>query len=160
MLFHVGNASASRRSQPKPDGNHDLVSIKSMLRRANLRPTRQRIALGLLLFRDAHLHATPDGLHQTAIRAGERLSLATVYNTLNQFADAGLVRKMGVPGDRTYYDTNTGDHSHFYIADEERIIDIADGAIHIGPLPAPPDGYVISRVDVLLHLQKRRTPSD
>ena len=95
-----------------------------MLRRAGLRPTRQRLALGQLLFRDDHRHVTADDLHRDMLESGEQLSLATIYNTLNQFAEAGLVRKVAVNGGRSYFDTDAGDHQHFYVESEDRIFDV------------------------------------
>ncbi|MDH7793467.1 iron response transcriptional regulator IrrA [Ochrobactrum sp. AN78] len=127
-------------------------TVKAILRRAGLRPTRQRIALGCLLFTDKHRHVTPDMLNEEALLHGEKLSVATVYNALNQFADAGLIRKISLHSERTYFDTDTGDHTHFYIHDEDRIIDIASNDVSVGPLPPPPAGYKVSKVDILIHL--------
>ena len=82
------------------------------------------------------------------------MSLATIYNTLNQLADAGLLRRIAVNGDQTYFDTDVGDHHHFYVEIEDRIIDIPEGAIEIGSLPALPDGYVVARIDVVIRLRR------
>ena len=86
----------------------------SWLSGAGLRPTRQRKELGRLLFDGPDRHVTAEVLHDEAMRAGVRVSLATVYNTLNQFTEAGLMREIVVDGDRTYFDTNTSDHHHFF----------------------------------------------
>ncbi|MCL7997810.1 transcriptional repressor [Brucella sp. 21LCYQ03] len=141
----------SSKSIPRSD-EQQAVAVKAILRRVGLRPTRQRIALGSMLFTNKHRHVTPDMLNVEATLLGEKLSVATVYNTLNQFADAGLIRKICIHGERTYFDTDTGDHAHFYIAEHEQIIDIAPGDIGVGPLPAPPIGYKINKVDILIHL--------
>lgn len=146
-------------SEPAPRsgiewGRQQTLTVKAILRRVGLRPTRQRIALGFLLFSDKHRHVTPDMLHEEAVLLGEKLSVATVYNTLNQFADARLIRKINLHSERTYFDTDTGDHTHFYIHDEDRIIDIASHEVSVGPLPAPPVGYKISKVDILIHLTR------
>ncbi|WP_449256013.1 iron response transcriptional regulator IrrA [Bosea sp. (in: a-proteobacteria)] len=125
-----------------------------MLKRAGLRPTRQRVALGGLLFGDEHRHVTADELHLEAIDAGIPLSLATVYNTLSQFDEAGLIRKVCVNGGKAYYDTDAGDHHHFYIEAEDRIIDIPPGRISVDGLPKPPPGYVITKVDVVIRLER------
>lgn len=133
-------------------GKQTVASVKAILRRAGLRPTRQRLTLGRLLFTGEHRHVTPDMLNAEALLHGEKLSVATVYNTLRQFEEAGLVRKISLHGGRTYFDTDTGDHTHFYIEADDRIIDIPTEAISVGPLPPPPPGYRISKVDILVHL--------
>lgn len=127
--------------------------VRQILKRAGLRPTRQRLLLGTLLFTDQHRHVTPDMLREEVASRGEKLSFATVYNTLNQFSEAGLIRRISLHGERTYFDTDTGDHAHFYIDREDRIIDIPLQTIGIGPLPAPPPGYRVEKVDILIHLR-------
>ncbi|MBC8718037.1 transcriptional repressor [Ochrobactrum sp. Marseille-Q0166] len=162
MLFnpHTGPQASQLLSKSLPSfGKQRALAVKAILRRAGLRPTRQRIALGSLLFVETHRHITPGMLNEEALLLGEKLSVATVYNTLNQFADAGLIRKISIHGERTYFDTDTGDHAHFYICDQDQIVDIASGDIGIGPLPVPPAGYKISKVDVLIHLVPETTPS-
>lgn len=128
------------------------AGARQILKRAGLRPTRQRLLLASLLFTDEHRHVTPDMLRKEVARCGEKLSVATVYNTLNQFSEAGLIRRISLNSERTTFDTDTGDHAHFYIQSEDRIIDIPAPAIGIGPLPAPPPGYRIEKVDILIHL--------
>ncbi len=138
-----------------PDGpKPPIAKVRSRLQQAGLRPTRQRLALGQLLFVDQHRHITPDLLYEEALEAGESLSVATVYNTLNQFAEAGLIRKISIHGERAYFDTDTGDHTHFYVVEEGRIIDIPSDSVSVGPLPTPPGGYRISKVDVLIHIER------
>ncbi len=128
------------------------VRIADALKAANLRPTRQRMALGALLLTGGHRHFTADDLQRDAARAHVSLSLATVYNTLNQFAEAGLIRRVAVEGGRTYFDTDVGDHQHFYVENESKIIDVPTGSVRIGALPEPPEGYMISHVDILIRL--------
>ncbi len=137
-----------------------LAHAHALLKAAGLRPTRQRVALARLLFGGAPRHVTADDLHQDAILFGARLSLATVYNTLNQFAEAGLVRKVSVEGERTWYDTDTESHQHFYIEAEDRIIDIPGEELRFGNLPVPPAGYAISKVDVLIRLVRVEPQGD
>jgi Fur family iron response transcriptional regulator len=126
--------------------------VLNLLRAASLRPTRQRVALATLLFGNAHRHVTADDLHQEALLSGVRLSLATVYNTLNQFAEVDLVRKVSVEGNHAWYDTDTESHQHFYIEAEDRIIDIPGDDMRFGSLSEPPSGYAISKVDALIRL--------
>jgi len=124
------------------------------LRSAGLRPTRQRMALAALLFKDKDRHVTAEVLHGEAVSAGEQVSLATVYNTLHQFREAGLLREVVVDGNRTYFDTNTGNHHHFYREDDGLLIDIDGGTIEVHGVPAPPKGSHVERVDVIIRLGK------
>lgn len=124
------------------------------LRDAGLRPTRQRLALAGLLFAHGDRHVTAEELHREADQAGLSVSLATVYNTLNQFSDAGLLRQVITDGSRTFYDTNTRDHYHFYAEEDGRLIDIPADQIDLGKLPAPPDGARLAGVDVIIRLRR------
>ena len=131
-------------------------SIAVRLRDAGLRPTRQRLVLTRLLFRDGDRHVTAEDLHVEAMQAGERLSLATVYNTLHQFTRAGLLRPVIVDGARIHFDTNTADHHHFYSEAEGLLVDIPGGDVRIEGLPRPPAGEEIQRVDIIVRLRPRR----
>ena len=107
----------------------------AMLRRAGLRPTRQRIALAEILFGKGDRHVSAETLFDEARVAGVPVSLATVYNTLHQFTGAGLLRAIAVDTTRTYFDTNTGDHHHFFLELSEEVIDMPDGFIRVENLP-------------------------
>jgi len=132
---------------------HEAYARK-VLGEAGLRPTRQRIAISALLFSGDPRHVVVDDLHREASAHGIAMSLATVYNTMRQLADAGLVRRIAVPGERTVYDVSTGDHHHFYIADEDRVMDIPDGLMRLDGVPDAPEGYAIDKVDVVVHLRR------
>jgi Fur family transcriptional regulator, iron response regulator len=106
-------------------------SVSQLLRRAGLRPTRQRIALATLLFGNGDRHVTAELLHEEAVRAGERVSLATVYNTLHQFKGAGLLREIAIGGQRAYFDTNTSNHNHFFVEEQGRLVDIPGDTIRV-----------------------------
>lgn len=125
------------------------------LREAGLRPTRQRLALGRLLFDGGDRHVTAEALHEEAQKAGVSVSLATVYNTLHQFTQARLLREVVVDSARTYFDTNIDDHHHFFIEAEGALMDIAGDEITIANLPQAPHGTDIARVDVIIRLQAR-----
>ena len=125
------------------------------LRAAGLRPTRQRVALCNLIFGSGDRHLSAEELYEEAHRAGEPVSLATVYNTLHQFTDAGIVRPLTGEGQRTYFDTNTSDHHHFFVEDENRMIDIPLGAVALDRLPVPPEGMEIVNVDVVVRLRRK-----
>ncbi len=128
--------------------------IRSMLRQAGLRPTRQRLALAELLYCKGNRHISAEGLHEEAMLGRVPVSLATIYNTLHQFTGAGLLRAVAVDGSKTYFDTNITDHHHFFIEDDDRVLDIPPGQMGVGRLPEPPPGYEISRVDVVVRLRR------
>ncbi len=123
-----------------------------LLRGAGLRPTRQRLALARLLFAEGDRHVTAERLHEEAVASQVPVSLATVYNTLHQFTEAGLLRAVAVEGAKTYFDTNTSNHFHFFCENSAKLLDIDTNAIRIEGLPEAPDGKMISRVDVLVRL--------
>ncbi len=123
------------------------------LKSVGLRPTRQRLGLGKLLFEGGDRHVTAEELHGQAVEAGLRVSLATVYNTLNQFSAAGLLREVVVEAGRSYFDTNTSDHHHFFFENSGQLQDIPGDQIRVGDLPAAPDGSSVARVDVIVRLQ-------
>ena len=111
------------------------------LERGGLRPTRQRLALADLLVGDGQdRHVTAEGLYAASHRAGAKVSLATVYNTLRAFCDAGLVHEVVVDGSRSYFDTRTDDHPHFYWEDSAELTDAPKEQLQIAGLPEAPNG--------------------
>ncbi|WP_317057548.1 iron response transcriptional regulator IrrA [Roseovarius rhodophyticola] len=125
---------------------------------AGLRPTRQRVALAALLIGDGqHRHVTAESLFTSVQKTGARVSLATVYNTLRAFCDAGLLQEVMVDGSKSYFDTNTHDHPHFFWEGEERLTDAPADQLQISRLPDAPEGAEIASVDVVIRL--RRTAS-
>jgi Fur family iron response transcriptional regulator len=130
--------------------------VEAMLREAGLRPTQQRVVLAELLFAQGDRHLTAEMLHNEAAQSGRKVSLATVYNTLNLLAKMGMLREIGVDGSTTYFDTRTGDHHHFFIEGAGEIRDIPMTQIRIGKMATVPDGYEISRVDLVIRLRARR----
>lgn len=130
------------------------TELTDFLRKAGLRPTRQRLTLGQLLFCGGDRHVSAEMLHAEAVAAGEQVSLATVYNTLHQFKRAGLLRELAIEGSKAFFDTNTSNHSHFLLEHEGKVIDIPSDQITITGLPQPPDGMRISHIDVVVRLVK------
>lgn len=133
----------------------DLV-LANRLKTAGFRPTRQRLALGALLLGGLDRHVTAEQLYEEATAAGVPVSLATVYNTLHQFTEAGLLRAVAVDGSKTYFDTNTSDHHHFYCEWDGSIMDIPESGIRIAGVPDAPAGMEIARVDVVVRLRERQ----
>jgi Fur family iron response transcriptional regulator len=128
--------------------------VTAVLRMAGLRPTRQRIALAELLFSGAHRHVSAEELHAEASATRVNVSLATIYNTLHQFQEAGLLREVAIDASRSYFDTDTSDHHHFYLEDEQRVVDIPATSIVNGGLPAAPEGMVVTHVDVIVRVKR------
>jgi Fur family iron response transcriptional regulator len=124
------------------------------LKEAGLRPTRQRLALGKLLFDAGDRHVTAEQLHGEASEQGIKVSLATVYNTLNQFTANGLMREVVVAPGRSYFDTNVEDHHHFFYEDDGALQDIPQDQIALAALPDSPADMEVSRVDVIVRLRR------
>jgi Fur family iron response transcriptional regulator len=123
------------------------------LRDAGLRPTRQRLALARLLFAQGHRHVTAEQLQAEAQKARVAVSLATIYNTLHQFTEAGLLREVVVEAGRSYFDTNTHDHHHFFMVDTGELVDFSGAEIAVSSLPPTPAGTEIDRVEVIVRLR-------
>ena len=136
------------------DPKTSAVQATARLRLAGLRPTRQRVELAGLLFKDCDRHVTAESLHDEVSTAGVKVSLATVYNTLHQFTEAGLLRQVIVDAARSYFDTNTGDHQHFFLEKEGLLIDIPGESIAVAGVPAPPAGLSVDRVDVVVRVRR------
>ncbi len=132
-----------------------MQQLKGKLRNAGLRPTRQRVALGWMLFGRGDRHISAEALHEEATKARVPVSLATVYNTLHQFKEAGLLRQVAMEGSKTYFDTNVSDHHHFFVEGEDVMIDIPGASLDVANLPIPPEGMEIARVDVIVRLRKK-----
>jgi Fur family iron response transcriptional regulator len=159
--MYVELSECAGQTEAANDSACDASSGKPFHQRlldAGLRPTRQRVALGLLLFCKGDRHVTAERLFDEATAEQMSVSLATVYNTLHQFTNAGLLREIAVDGERVYFDTNTSEHHHFLIEDDEELFDIPGAHIAVADLPEPPEGLKISRVDVVVRLCRAPVP--
>ena len=136
--------------------DNDLETPVVRLQKSGLRPTRQRVALAKLLFGRGDRHLTAEMLHAEAVKDGIPVSLATVYNTLNQLTDAGLLRQVSVDGTKTYFDTNVTAHHHYYLENSHELVDIHDPHLALSKMPEVPEGYEIARVDMVVRLRKKR----
>ena len=150
----VRNAAEQIPWPQKSPASCPISAVKSRLRSVGLRPTRQRMALGWLLFAKGDRHVSAEMLYEEALRAREPLSLATVYNTLRQFSEVGLLRQVSVSGPKTFFDTNVSEHHHFYNEDDETVSDIAGSEIRVSGLPDAPEGMMISSVEVIVRLRR------
>ena len=131
-----------------------FAPLVDRLKQAGLRPTRQRLALAKLLFEPGFRHVTAEQLHAEAAGANMRVSLATVYNTLHQFTDVGLLRQVAVDGSKTYFDTNASEHHHFFVEGDNELVDIPGADVIVDKMPIAPDGYEVARIDVVVRLRK------
>ena len=130
-------------------------ALRGRLRKASLRPTRRRVALGWLLFAKGDRHVTAEMLHEEARAAKVAVSLATVYNTLHQFTQAGLLAQIAIDSGRVFFDTNIRPHHHFLIEETNALVDIPKGAVAIAKLPEAPEGFVTTGFEVIVRLKKR-----
>lgn len=137
-----------------PEAMCSFRTVRDRLHHAGLRPTRQRMALGWLLFGKGDRHVTAEALYEEARGSKTALSLATVYNTLRQFSEAGLLRQVSVSGPKTFFDTNVSEHHHFYNEDDETVIDIPGSMIQVAGLPDAPAGMAIASVEVIVRLRR------
>ncbi len=133
------------------------LELGEKLRLSGLRPTRQRLSLAGILFGSGDRHVSAESLHQEAQAARINVSLATVYNTLNQFKAAGLLREVAFEGDRTFFDTNTSNHFHYYLEDCDSLVDIGTEGLEVKGLPELPAGMEIDRIDIIVRLRRARS---
>lgn len=138
-----------------PQSDESLHRAGEWLAAAGLRPTRQRVSLASLLMGDGvDRHVTAETLYAAVLAQGEKVSLATVYNTLRTFCDAGLMNEITVDAARSYFDTRVDDHPHFFWEDSQRLTDAPVDQLEILRLPAAPEGSAIARVDVVIRLRR------
>jgi len=124
------------------------------LKAVGLRPTRERLALARLLQDGGDRHLSAEQLHEEALTAKVRVSLATVYNALHQFTAAGLLREVVVEPGRSYFDTNTSHHHHFFCEEDRNLVDIPGEELKVEKLPHPPPGTTVTEVDIVIRVRK------
>ncbi|MEX2451753.1 MAG: iron response transcriptional regulator IrrA [Rhodospirillales bacterium] len=139
-------------NNPDSNGRRPYSDVIERLRSVGLRPPRPRVGLGKMLLDGRDRHLTAEKLHAEAQAAAIPVSLATVYNTLHQFTDAGLLREIAVDASRSYFDTNTADHHHFFFEETGYLEDIDGDRVAIAELPEPPAGTRIERVDIVVRV--------
>ena len=128
---------------------------RQWLESKGVRPTRQRLALAALLVGDGQdRHVTAESLFEAVSKTSEPVSLATVYNTLRLFCDAKLVNEITVEGNKSYFDTRTDQHPHFYWEEAHTLTDAPTETLKFESIPSPPDDTEITRVDVVIRLRK------
>ena len=131
-----------------------IDEITARLREVGLRATQQRLTLACLLFGEGHRHFTAEGLYEEAKGTGLKVSLATIYNSLHQFKEAGLLREVVVSPTQRYFDTNIASHHHFFIGEENTLIDIPAEKITVSKMPAIPKDAQLEGVDIIIRLSR------
>ena len=128
-------------------------TVTQLLEGANLRLTRTRKAIAQLLYEDGlNRHVSAEWVARELDEAGEKIALATVYNTLNSFVEAGLLRQIQAGGQAVIFDTNTDEHCHFLRESTGELIDIAPGMVDLGKIPEPPTGMRVKGWDVIIRV--------
>ena len=141
--------------EPDPMQSDAQMRGSKWLETGGLRPTRQRVALATLLVGDGrNRHVTAESLFEASRAAGERVSLATVYNTLRAFCEVGLMQEVTVDGSKSYFDTRTDDHPHFYWEDTQKLTDAPADQLRLASVPDAPEGTEIAKVDVVIRLRR------
>ena len=135
-----------------PTGQQSSV-MREKLQQAGLRTTKQRLMLAHLLFGSGNRHVTAEILYAEASKTGLGVSLATIYNTLNQFHEAGLLCEVIIDQNRSYFDTNLHEHHHFFVESDARLIDINEDEISLGQMPDAPDGFQTDSIQVVIRLK-------
>ena len=128
-----------------------MKDIKHFLRQNSLRPTKQRVIIANYLFDGVNKHVTAETLSNKLLKMKAGISLATIYNTLHDFYEKGLLKKLMINSERIYFDTNTEHHHHFYSKKDQKLIDI-NVAMKVSALPKPPKNKKINKIEVLVHL--------
>jgi Fur family iron response transcriptional regulator len=131
------------------------TSLSARIAQAGLRPTAKRLQLAHVLFDGGDKHFTAEMAHDMVTSAGMRMSQATVYNTLNQLAAAGLLNRIALDSKRTFFDTNTSDHHHLFYDDNAELVDVPAEQVTVTGLPALKPGETVRRVDVILRISRR-----
>ena len=131
--------------------------IINKLRSSNLRPTKQRILIAKKLFdREETFHFTAETLNKAVNKKKDtRISIATIYNTVEAFKKAGHIRKILTNNSKSYYDTNIKSHHHFYDSDSKKLTDIDYQEVVFNKVPNPPKGKKIKDLEVVISLQKK-----
>ena len=132
-----------------PATSLDLIA---KFRNAGLRLTKQRCLIAEHLFSGGHRHIDAATLYADLLADGKHLSLATIYNALRDFEQHSLIRRIAVSADKVWYDTDVGDHRHFYIPAENRVMDCPDQKQSLAMFAAPPEGYKVTSIDIVVHL--------
>ena len=130
--------------------------IINKLRGSGLRPTKQRILIAKSLFENNKtFHFTVETLDQKINKKGnKKISLATIYNTVEAFTNAGYLKEILTSKNKSHYDTNIKSHHHFYDEETKELTDIHYNQVKLSKVPMPPKGKKIKNLEVVIRIQK------
>src|SRR6516162_10621959 len=151
----LDRVTAANNGFAQPCSPNIASQMRSRLREIGLRPTRTRVVLGSILFGKGDRHVTAEMLFEEARQISVSVSLATVYNTLHQFTEVGLLRQVAIESSKSYFDTNNTEHHHYYLEDRHELMDIPPTDVAVGEVPEPPAGYEVVRIDVVVRLRRK-----
>ena len=136
--------------------NDNLNTFVKKLRSSKLRPTKQRLKICQFLFdRKKTFHFTVEILNKKINKSGtSKVSLATIYNTVEAFTSAGYLKEILTSKNKSYYDTNIKSHHHFYDEGSKELTDIHYSQIKLSKVPIPPKGKKIKNLEVVIRIQK------
>ena len=136
--------------------SNNLKMYVQKLRSSNLRPTKQRLKICQFLFdREKTFHFTVETLNKKINKnKGMKVSLATIYNTVEAFTSAGYLKEILTSKNKSYYDTNIKSHHHFYDEGSKELTDIHYSQIKLSKVPIPPKGKKIKNLEVVIRIQK------
>jgi len=131
------------------------LDIFKKLRSSGLRPTKQRVEIAKFLFeREKTFHFTVESLNKLlAKKTASKFALATIYNTVHAFKEAGHLSQVEIKGKKTYFDTNISNHHHFYDSETSELIDIDADEVIIQKIPKAPNGKKIKNIEVFISLK-------
>ena len=132
--------------------NNNFVTF---LKRNHLKPTLQRFALVKLLFDGKNKHFTAEDLYEKVKLKKNKISLATIYNTLHSFVEKKLLKQVSIKDGKTIFCTNMSSHHHFFNSVTGKLIDIPRNKIKLKKIPNAPEGLKIDSVDVVINLTKK-----
>ena len=127
---------------------------KNFLRENGLKPTAQRLAIYKILFSEGDKHFTAEEIKKLAISSGFKISVATIYNNLNHFVEAGLLKKRQVDNNRSYFDNNVSDHFHLFDEETNTLTDIPPSSVKFAKLPKLPKNKQIKNINLVINIKK------
>ena len=136
--------------------SNNLKMYVQKLRSSNLRPTKQRLKICQFLFdKKETFHFTVETLNKKINKNRDtKISLATIYNTVEAFTSAGYLKEILTSKNKSYYDTNITSHHHFYDEGSKELTDIHHSQIRLSKVPVPPKGKKIKNLEVVIRIQK------
>ncbi len=132
--------------------NSHITRALNNLKKSPLKVTIQRTRLIEILFKNGDHHFTAEDVHKEVNKNKYNISLATIYNCLNQFTKHEILKSVRMSSDKVYFDTNTEGHHHFFCKSTEKLSDIKYSDIKITNLPKIPKGKKLKSVEIVVNI--------